>query len=114
MKNFKLNKNKLVLSTIFVISIISLLTMPNTIVAEASFSTTFMGFRSNEGGNGALDLNWNTGNLGNTWAEGEWVPYQAVLENIQGEYPGLSGMEKIMIRNLTEVFRDIKHDLSSL
>ena len=35
-----------------------------------------MGFRASEGGGGAISAEWTTGNLGNTWAEGEWIPYQ--------------------------------------
>jgi len=97
MKEKILNKKKLAfLSIAIMFASILLLIMPN-VTAPGSFSTTFMGFRANEGGNGALDLNWNTGNLGNTWTEGEWVPYQAVLENVQTDYPGLSGMPDIEI-----------------
>jgi hypothetical protein len=52
-----------------------------------SFNVTSLGFRANEGGGGALDTKWTGGNLGNTWAEGEWVPYQLVLTNVQTGYP---------------------------
>ena len=95
-KNIKRNKNTLVFSSILVILLVALVSMPN-IIAPAGFQTTFMGFRSTEGGGGAITTIWTTGNLGNTWDEGEWVPYQAVLDNIQVDYPLLAGMPDIEI-----------------
>lgn len=60
-------------------------------------SATFMGFGANQGGGGALSLGWTSGNLGNTWAEGEWIPYQLVLTGVQTAWDpentgGLPGM----------------------
>jgi hypothetical protein len=55
---------------------------------------TSLGYRANEKGNGALNLEWTGGNLGNTWAEGEWVAYQLVMEKIA---PGLAGLDSIVI-----------------
>jgi hypothetical protein len=46
-----------------------------------SISYDLYGYRANEGGGGAISTPWTKGNLGNTWAEGEWVPYQFVAEN---------------------------------
>ncbi len=50
------------------------------------------GFRANQGGGGALDTGWTGGNLGNTWAEGEWVPYKLVINKVQESYPNLNGL----------------------
>jgi len=58
------------------------------------FKATNYGFRAYEGGGGKLDLQYVTGSLGNTWAEGEWVPYQLV---ITGLTPGWVGLDSIMI-----------------
>ena len=41
-------------------------------VQAAAFQVTSMGFRANEGGGGKLDTKWSTGELGATWAEGEF------------------------------------------
>lgn len=49
-----------------------------------SISYDLYGYRANEGGGGAISTPWTKGNLGNTWAEGEWVPYQFVVENPAG------------------------------
>ncbi|UCE66414.1 MAG: hypothetical protein JSU85_16510, partial [Candidatus Zixiibacteriota bacterium] len=46
-----------------------------------SISYNLYGYRANEGGGGAISTPWTKGNLGNTWAEGEWVPYQFVVQN---------------------------------
>jgi hypothetical protein len=88
---------KLVFPGILALLLVAIVSMPNIMAPAGSFQTTFMGFRSNEGGSGALSTHWNTGNLGNTWSEGEWVPYQAILENVQVDYPGLAGMPNIEI-----------------
>jgi len=63
-----------------------------TRVAQAATGVTAMGFRANEGGGGALNTGWTTGNLGNTWDEGEWVPYQFVLVDVQDNFPNLNGL----------------------
>jgi hypothetical protein len=55
---------------------------------------TNYGFRATEHGGGSLDLGWVTGSLGDTWAEGEWVPYQLVIEGIPA---GLAGLDSIVI-----------------
>ncbi|MBW6519292.1 MAG: DUF11 domain-containing protein [ANME-2 cluster archaeon] len=64
----------------------------STGVASAVMQITLNGFRANEGGGGLLDLGWTGGNLGNTWAEGEWVPYKLVLTNVQDDYPDLDNL----------------------
>jgi hypothetical protein len=52
--------------------------------ASAAISYDIYGYRANEGGGGALSTKWTKGNLGNSWAEGEWVPYQFVISNPNG------------------------------
>ncbi|MBN1447337.1 MAG: PKD domain-containing protein, partial [Bacteroidetes bacterium] len=42
----------------------------------------YEGFRADTTGNGTLNTSWSTGNLGNTWNEGEWVPYLLELKNV--------------------------------
>jgi hypothetical protein len=51
---------------------------------------TLLGYKPQETGGGS----WTGGNLGKTWAEGEWVPYQFVLEEVS---PGLLGLDSIVI-----------------
>jgi hypothetical protein len=60
----------------------------------AAMQITMTGFRANEGGGGALSTGWVTGNLGNTWSEGEWVPYQMIIDNIE---PGLAELDSIVL-----------------
>ena len=64
---------------------------------SAKINVTSLGFRANQGGGGKLDLGWGGGNMGNTWTEGEWVPYQLVLTKVQESYPNLAGMPNIEI-----------------
>jgi hypothetical protein len=64
-------------------------------VAQLAVQVTHMGYRCNEGGGGSLDAVWTTGNLGNMWNEGEWVPYQIVITGIQSTYPNFTGMPDI-------------------
>jgi hypothetical protein len=58
--------------------------------AQAKIKMSSLGYRPGASGGGA----WTGGNLGKTWAEGEWVPYQLVLEGID---PGLAGLDSIVI-----------------
>ena len=60
-------------------------------------SITSTGFRASEGGGGALSTQWVTGNLGNTWSEGEWVPYQLIISNVQTNYPNLNNFPNIVM-----------------
>jgi hypothetical protein len=70
-----------------------LLLLPGTTpTAEAKTGVTAMGFRANQGGGGAITTVWTTGNLGNTWDEGEWVPYQFILIDVQDDFPNLNGL----------------------
>ncbi|MCB2206311.1 hypothetical protein KQI65_16325 [bacterium] len=59
--------------------------------AQTGWSAGFYeGFRANQAGNGSLSLTWTTGNLGNTWDEGEWVPYRLQLINFNINNAGFS------------------------
>ena len=64
---------------------------------SAKVDVTSLGFRANQGGGGKLSLGWGGGNMGNTWTEGEWVPYQLVLTKVQESWPSLAGMPNIEI-----------------
>jgi hypothetical protein len=63
--------------------------------AVLAVQVTHMGYRCSEGGGGAITAAWTTGNLGNTWDEGEWVPYQVVITGIQSVYPNFTGLPNI-------------------
>jgi hypothetical protein len=69
---------------ITILSTVFLLTFFFAGSAFAAISYDLYGYRANEGGGGAISTPWTKGNLGNTWAEGEWVPYQLVVENPDG------------------------------
>jgi hypothetical protein len=68
----------------------------NDAFAQAT-SFDIYGYRANEGGGGALDVKWTKGNLGNTWAEGEWVAYKLVLSNVQTNYPNFAGLPDLRL-----------------
>jgi hypothetical protein len=55
---------------------------------------TLLGYLANQGGGGAIDAAWTTGNLGNTWDEGEWVPYELMYEYVEA---GLIGLDSIIV-----------------
>jgi len=64
------------------------------LAVEDSFgdpAATFTGFNGGVAGGGS----WTTGNLGKTYAEGEWVPFQLVLTDVQNSWgPDLIGMNQ--------------------
>jgi FlaG/FlaF family flagellin (archaellin) len=60
-------------------------------------SITSTGYNANIAGNGTLQLGYTTGNLGNSWSEGEWVPYQLLIENVQTDYPDMVGFPDILM-----------------
>jgi hypothetical protein len=71
-------------------------------VASSAFgqatSITPKGINIKDLSNGTLTVKWTTGNLGNTtWAEGEWVPYQLIISNVQTDYPGLVDFPDIVM-----------------
>jgi hypothetical protein len=78
-------------------TLVACLVMLSATPVSAKIDVTSLGFRANQGGGGKLDLGWGGGNMGNTWTEGEWVPYQLVLTKVQESYPGLVGMPNIEI-----------------
>ena len=54
-------------------------------------SSSLLGFNGGATGGGG----WTSGNLGKTYAEGEWVPYQLVLTGVQTAWgAGLDGMSQ--------------------
>jgi hypothetical protein len=46
---------------------------------------------------GGFKLEWITGMLGKSYDEGEWVPYQTTIYDIQAVYPNMVGMPDIVI-----------------
>src|SRR3972149_2657466 len=56
---------------------------------------SLLGYRATQGGGGRVQTGWTSGNLGKTWAENEWVPYQLVIENSSG--PALTGDDTIIV-----------------
>ena len=82
----------LVIASITLVMALSFRGQERTPVVEAATNKTLLGFRANEGGSGALNLGYTGGNLGNTWGEGEWVPYQFSLTKVQDDFPNLNGL----------------------
>ncbi|UCC79452.1 MAG: hypothetical protein JSW64_14480, partial [Candidatus Zixiibacteriota bacterium] len=71
-----------VTSKLTIAAVLAFFTLGIAVSASAqSISYDLYGYRANEGGGGAISTPWTKGNLGNTWAEGEWVPYMFVVEN---------------------------------
>ncbi|PLX20780.1 hypothetical protein C0584_04820, partial [Candidatus Parcubacteria bacterium] len=69
------------------------------LLAETTFtdtpatSVTLMGYKIPVGG--SFNPGWTTGNLDKSYDEGEWVPYQLVINNVQTEYPNLASFPDI-------------------
>jgi FlaG/FlaF family flagellin (archaellin) len=80
----------------FCTAIICTLLLSSDAFAQAT-SFDIYGYRANEGGGGALDVKWTKGNLGNTWAEGEWVAYKMVVSNVQTNYPNFAGLPDLTL-----------------
>ncbi|NCC76103.1 MAG: hypothetical protein EOM08_06680 [Clostridia bacterium] len=83
----------LLMSIVMVITVIGVL--PATVSAEAT--STLYGYRVNYGGSGTIDMRWKNSELGNSWAEGEWVPYQLVITDIQEGGLTLDNMQDIVV-----------------
>jgi hypothetical protein len=81
--------------TLAVVCLLSL-TLTSPAFGQAT-SITSTGYRATEGGGGAITTVYTTGNLGNTWSEGEWVPYQLIISNVQTDFPGLVGFPDIIM-----------------
>jgi len=73
-----------------VFSLVVVLSLGLSSSAEAAMKITSLGYKPGETGGGG----WTGGNLGKTWAEGEWVPYQLVLAGVES---GLAGLDSIVI-----------------
>ncbi|MDT8308688.1 MAG: immunoglobulin domain-containing protein, partial [Bacteroidales bacterium] len=66
----------------FILGLICLITV---IIPQLSYSQSqikLKGYRINQGGNGLWSTSYTTGNLGNYWEEGEWVPYKITLTGL--------------------------------
>ena len=61
-------------------------------LAPVATSFTLNGYRAN--GTGSPDVRWVTGNLGDTWGEGEWVPYMLEMTGVPS---GLEGLDSIAV-----------------
>ncbi|MDD2458269.1 MAG: SdrD B-like domain-containing protein [Eubacteriales bacterium] len=83
----------LLMSIVMIITVIGVL--PATVSAEAT--STLYGYRVNYGGSGTIDMRWKNSELGNSWAEGEWVPYQLVITDIQEGGLTLEDMQDIVV-----------------
>jgi hypothetical protein len=64
-------------------------------VQAQSIGITMEGYRIPT--TGGFTVSWTTGNLGKSYDEGEWVPYQTTIDNIQAVYPNMTGMPDIVI-----------------
>ncbi|UCB52413.1 MAG: hypothetical protein JSV10_10605, partial [Candidatus Zixiibacteriota bacterium] len=82
-------KNSLILKTA-ALSLALVFSIGLASSAQAKMKIASLGYKPEVGGGGS----WRGGNLGKTWAEGEWVPYQLVLANVG---PGLAELDSIVI-----------------
>ena len=81
-------KNNLILKTA-VLSLVLIFSIGLVTSAQA-MKITSLGYKPEQTGGGG----WTGGNLGKTWAEGEWVPYQLVLADVD---TSLLGLDSIVI-----------------
>ncbi|UCB52423.1 MAG: T9SS type A sorting domain-containing protein [Candidatus Zixiibacteriota bacterium] len=81
-------KDKLILKAA-VLSLVLVFSLGLATSAQA-MKITSLGYKPEQTGGGG----WTGGNLGKTWAEGEWVPYQLVLEDVG---PGLAELDSIVM-----------------
>ncbi|KTB48963.1 hypothetical protein DEALK_18100 [Dehalogenimonas alkenigignens] len=82
-----------------VLAAVAAVLVPALAVPVSAQATNFSlnGYRVTVGGGGAYSAGWTGGNLGNQWAEGEWVPYKLVITNVQTNYPGLANFPDIVL-----------------
>jgi uncharacterized repeat protein (TIGR01451 family) len=66
-------------------------------VSAAATQFNLTGYRVNLAAGNFFSANWTNGDLGNTWEEGDWIPYTLTITNIQTDYPNLSGFPDINI-----------------
>jgi hypothetical protein len=72
------------------LALLTLLLAP-TLHAQTGWSVNrYEGFRANITGGTNVTAGWTTGNLGNSWDEGEWVPYRLHLQNLNLANPNFS------------------------
>ena len=91
-----LNVNSKYFSLLLTVFVLITFGTSSTVFGQAT-SITSLGYRANEGGGGGITAEWTTGNLGNTWSEGEWVPYQLIIDNVQTDFPNLDGFPDIVM-----------------
>jgi len=62
-----------------------------TLSAQTGWSVDrYEGFRASINSGNVSQTGWTTGNLGNSWDEGEWVPYRLTLQNVDLTNTGFS------------------------
>jgi len=81
-------KEKLIRKTVLLSLVLALSVVMAT--STQAMKITSLGYKPEETGGGG----WTGGNLGKTWAEGEWVPYQLVLAEVD---TSLLGLDSIVI-----------------
>jgi hypothetical protein len=84
---FGRKSNRASKATLFIMAVVLSLGIAGS--AQAMKATS-LGFKPGEAGGGG----WIGGNLGKTWAEGEWVPYQLILADVAS---GLAELDSIVI-----------------
>jgi hypothetical protein len=87
---------KRIIPAMLAIMLLSLPGLTPTAWAQ-DFSATLLGYRVHVGPGGLVSSQWSNGTLGETWDEGDWVPYQLILNNVQSAYPNLNGLTEIKI-----------------
>ncbi len=96
-RNVAKSKGTYLLALILALCLLDLpLGKANQAIAQEEQATDFesYGYRASYE---PLSIGWVEGNLGDSWEEGEWVPYQLVISNVQTDYPNLTGFPDIQM-----------------
>ena len=81
------NRRSLSIMLVFIMTITAFfMTFPSGAFA-AGEDLTLYGYGVNYTGGGKPNAGWANSNLGNSWAEGEWVPYQLVIDLVDMNDP---------------------------
>ncbi|MBN1447767.1 MAG: hypothetical protein JXA28_07530, partial [Bacteroidetes bacterium] len=80
-------------TTGFVVMLLLVMTIP--LHAQTGWGVErYEGFRASVNNQGNVSqIGWTTGNLGNAWHEGEWVPYCLTLKNVDMSNTGFSDIK---------------------
>jgi uncharacterized repeat protein (TIGR01451 family) len=80
-------------------SVVLLMLQLGNVVPVNAAATNFdlNGYRVNLAGGNTFSANWTNGDLGNTWEEGDWIPYTLTITNVQTDYLNLSGFPDIVL-----------------